>query len=212
MVKRKRRWIDWTLAGLLAAAALAIPASVMWIGAQDRLSAPVAPARVETAPPIAEVARLAREMKLITVTVDSTVKATRRDQRWRGTAAATVEAPVRHSYGVDLAGLTDGAFKYDYLRRGYVVTLPPPKRIASEVDGSHPTRQEISVTGTRFKKLSGMEQLHEAHKAIYSEALKQQLPKDRREEVRRVTREQVAAALGAIVGGDYEVRVKFEDE
>jgi len=208
---KRRRWIDWALAGLLVAAAVAIPASLLWIGREvPRLAE--GPVRVEVAPPVAEVARLAREMKLITVSVDSTVRATRRDERWRGTAAATVEAPVRHSYGVDLSGLADGAFEYNYLTRGYVVTLPAPRRIASEVDGGHPTREEIAVTGTRFKKLAGMEQLHAAHKAIYDEAVRQQLPKDRGEEVRRVTREQVAAALGAIVGGDYEVRVKFEDE
>src|SRR5688500_4011809 len=198
MMSKRRRWIDWTMAGLLVAAVVAIPASVVMVGREQAVQRhpPVA----ESHPPVAEVARLAREMKLVTVTVDSTVKATRRDERWRGTASATVEAPVRHSYGVDLSGLTDGAFEYDYVRRGYVVTLPAPKRIASEVDGAHPKREEIAVTGTRFKKLSGMEQLHAAHKAIYDEAVRQQLPKDRGEEVRRVTREQVAAALGAKIG------------
>ena len=207
---KRRRWIDWMLSGLLIAVVVGIPASVVMVGREQEAAAltPVA----ESHPPVAEVARLAREMKLVTVTVDSTVKATRRDERWRGTASATVEAPVRHSYGVDLSGLTDGAFEYDYVRRGYVVTLPAPKRIASEVDGAHPKREEIAVTGTRFKKLSGMEQLHAAHKAMYDEAIQQQLPAKRRDEVRQITREQVAAALGAVVGAGYEVRVRFDDE
>lgn len=162
--------------------------------------------------PVAEVAQMTRAMKLVTAEVKTNVSATITDERWRGTATATVEAPVKYSFGVDLSKLEEGAFSYNFLTRDYVVTLPPPKMIAAEVDGAHPVREVIDVTGTRFKSMAGREQLVLAQKAVYEQAKRQTLPASRRQEIRDVTRQQVSRMLASVVQGKAGVRVRFEDE
>src|SRR6516225_5693820 len=59
---------------------------------------------------LAEVIETTRALKLVTVTVDSRVRTHVRDEQWRGTASAVVEAPVRYVYGVDLSELSPDAF------------------------------------------------------------------------------------------------------
>ena len=52
-----------------------------------------------------EVVETTRALKLVTLTIDTRVRTKVRDERWRGSASAVVEAPVRYVYGVDLAEL-----------------------------------------------------------------------------------------------------------
>jgi hypothetical protein len=211
----KRRRFDW-LAYLLIAAIIAIPLVVIVLR-QQRMVVPVEAwvsdvdeqGRVR---PLAEVMTVAREMKLITMSVSSTVRATVTDARWRGTASATVEAPVKYSFGVDLSELEPEAFRYDFISQRYLITLPPPKMLAAEVDGSHPIREVIEVSGTRFKSLAGRDQLVLAQKAIYDEARRQSLPKKQREEIRSATREQVAMMIERFVGPKYQVKVTYSDD
>jgi hypothetical protein len=215
-VKRRRRWKIDLIALLIILAAVAIPITVIIIG--QRRS--VMPAEAWASDidehgrirPLAEVARVTREAKIITLSVDATVRATIRDDRWRGNASATVEAPVKYSFGVDLKNIDDSAFRYDYLTRSYVVTLPPPTRIAVEVDGAHPVREVIDVSGTRFKALAGREQLIKAQKAIYDEAHRAALPPDQRQQVRDGTRQQLTKIVTAVVGDKHAVKVRFTDE
>ena len=215
-VKGRRWWRIDLIALLIMAAAVATPLAVILTGQRKA----VAPGEAWATDidehgkirPLAEVARVTREAKIITMSVHATVRATMRDDRWRGNASATVEAPVKYSFGVDLKNVDNGAFRYDYLTRNYVVTLPPPTRLAVEVDGAHPIKEVIDVTGTRFKSLAGREQLVKAQRAIYDEAQRAALPPDQRQQVREASREQVGKIVKAVVGKEYGVKVKFNDE
>ena len=162
--------------------------------------------------PVAQVLQLVRELKLITASAESTVETTVTDARWRGTASATVEAPVRYSYGVDLSGLPDESVKFNPISRSYSVVVPPPQRIAVEVDTGKPVQEVIRVSGTRFKKLAGRDQLVLALKALTEEANRQSLPADQIAQIRETTRGQIVNLVLKILGDKHPIRVRFNDE
>src|SRR5688500_7653234 len=145
--------LDW-VGTLILLFALAMPALVYFLIS----AAPTAPIAIEAATPpprTAEILRATRELKLITMRIDSRVKTTKTDERWRGTASATVEAPVRYHFGVDLSTINDNSLVWNPLTGTQTLTIPPPALLAIEVDGSHPISEKIDVSGTRLKKLSG---------------------------------------------------------
>ncbi len=159
--------------------------------------------------PLAEVVETTRALKLVTLTIDSRVKTKVRDERWRGTASAVVEAPVRYVYGVDLAGLDPDAIRVGRILGIYEITIPHPVRIATEVDGSHPVEEVVEVSGTRLKSRAGEYYLGLARKEIYEEARKSTLPREVLEEIDTKTREQVETLVRRFVGPSAQVRVKF---
>ena len=161
--------------------------------------------------PLAEVVETTRALKLVTVTIDSRVRTKVRDERWRGTASAVVEAPVRYVYGVDLAGLDPAAIRLGKILGLYEITIPRPLRIATEVDSSHPIEEVVEVSGMRFKSRAGEYYLGLARKELYDEARKSALPKDTLEEIDATTREQVETLIRRFVGPFAEVRVRFND-
>jgi hypothetical protein len=162
--------------------------------------------------PVAQVLQLVRELKLITASARSTVETTVTDARWRGTASATVEAPVKYSYGVDLSSLPDESVKFNPISRSYSVTVPPPQRIAVEVDTGRPVQEVIRVSGTRFKKLAGRDQLVLALKALTDEAQRQSLPADQIAQIRETTRGQIGNLVLKVLGNEHPIRVRFNDE
>jgi hypothetical protein len=161
--------------------------------------------------PLAEVIETTRALKLVTVIVNSRVRTKVRDERWRGTASAEVEATVRYVYGVDLAGLDPGAIRMGNILGLYEITIPRPTRIATEVDGSHPIEEIVEVTGTRFKSQAGEYYLGLARKEIYDQARRNNLPPATMEKIYDETREQVEALVRRFVGPSAEVRVKYKD-
>jgi hypothetical protein len=159
--------------------------------------------------PLAEVVETTRALKLVTLTIDTRVRTKVRDERWRGTASAVVEAPVRYVYGVDLAGLDPDAIRLGKILGIYEITIPHPARIATEVDGSHPVEEVVEVSGTRFKSRAGEYYLGLARKELYDEARKSTLPGEVLEEIDTKTREQVETLVRRFVGPSAEVRVRF---
>jgi hypothetical protein len=147
----------------------------------------------------------------VTVIVNSRVRTKVRDERWRGTASAEVEAPVRYVYGVDLAGLDPGAIRMGNILGLYEITIPRPTRIAIEVDGSRPVEEIVEVTGTRFRSQAGEYYLGLARKEIYEQARRNNLPPATMEQVYTETREQVEALVRRFVGPSAEVRVKYKE-
>lgn len=201
--------IDW-LSLLIVAIALAMPLAVF------RFSRPNLAAR-QTAqqllpPPTAQVLSATRELKLLTVSIDSTVTTTKTDDSWRGTASATIKAPVRYHFGVDLAQITDHNLSYNPLTQIQTLSIPPPTLVAIEVDGSHPVTERIDVSGLRFKKLSGAEQLNLAQKSLYDAARRQILAKKDLDQVRLATRTQIESSLARLITPSTRLRVKFLDE
>ncbi|HLJ09946.1 MAG TPA: DUF4230 domain-containing protein [Planctomycetaceae bacterium] len=162
--------------------------------------------------PLAEVIETTRALKLVTVTIDSRVRTEMRDERWRGTASASVEVPVRYVYGVDLSQLDPDAFRLGKLLGMYEIAIPHPVRIAAEVDGSHPFEEVVEVTGTRFKSRAGEYYLGLARKDIYEQARKSTLPKETLDDIDAKTREQVETLVHRFVGPSAQVRVRFQDQ
>ena len=162
--------------------------------------------------PLAEVIETTRALKLVTVTIDSRVRTQVRDEQWRGTASAVVEAPVRYVYGVDLSGLEPGAFRAGKLLGIYEISIPRPERIATEVDSSHPVEEVVEVTGTRFRSRAGEYYLGLARKELYEQARKNALPKETMDDIQNKTREQVESLVRRFVGPSADVRVRFVDQ
>ncbi|MBI3863224.1 MAG: DUF4230 domain-containing protein [Planctomycetia bacterium] len=160
--------------------------------------------------PLATVLETTRALKLVTVTVDSTVKTKVRDERWRGTASASVQAPVRYVYGVDLSDLDPDSIRVGRILGLYEITIPRPVRIATEVDGSRPVEEVVEVSGTRLRSVAGEFYLGLARKEIYEQARKSTLPKDDMERVERMTREQVEDLVRRFVGPSADVRVRYQ--
>src|SRR5438874_370414 len=118
----RRRRLDW-IALLMVAIALLIPTLVMELAKPD----PTKKQIPQSPPPdIVQVLRAARELKLLTVAIESTVTSTKGDESWRGTASATVAAPVIYHFGVDLSKIDDHNLFYNPLTQIQTLTIPPP--------------------------------------------------------------------------------------
>jgi hypothetical protein len=204
-----RRRFDW-IALLIVLIALAMPALVL------RFAIPT-PARTQalpqsSPPPTAPVLSATRQLKLLTVSIESTVTTTKTDDSWRGTASATVKVPVKYHFGVDLSKIDDRSVSYNPFTQTQTLSIPPPSLLAIEVDGSHPIAERIDVSGLRFKKLSGAEQLNLAQKSLYEAARKQILPKKDLDQIRLTTRRQIESSLTRVLGSSTRLRVKFLDD
>jgi hypothetical protein len=162
--------------------------------------------------PLADIVETTRALKLVTVMVDSTVRTEVHDEGWRGRAAASVKAPVRYVYGVDLSGLDPDAIRMGHILGIYEITIPRPMRIAVEVDGSHPIEETVDVTGMRFRKVAGEYYQGLARKEIYEKARQSSLPDETLENIDTQTREQVESLVRRFVGPSAEVRVKYADK
>jgi len=161
--------------------------------------------------PLADVVETTRALKLVTVIVNSKVRTKVKDERWRGSASAVVEAPVRYVYGVDLSGLDPDAIRMGKILGMYEITIPRPARIATEIDGSNPVEEIVEVTGTRLRSVAGEYYLGLARKEIYEKARKSELPRETMDEVYNTTREQVETLVHRFVGPSAEVRVKYKE-
>src|SRR5437868_1483598 len=91
----------------LALAVMIAPVAYLWVTNVPEKSATAAAVN-DGAPqsepaPIARAVSMTRQLKLSTVVVETVVRTRAADERWNGTAAATIEARARHSFGVDLS-------------------------------------------------------------------------------------------------------------
>lgn len=160
--------------------------------------------------PAAEVASLAAALQLVAVEVETSATAERGHESWRGDVRAKVEAPTRLLFGTDLSGMTADAVALSPLSRSYLVRVPPPSRIATEVDGGQ-EETRVEVGWGRMRSISGEYWLGQARKGLYDEARRLSLSPEDAVRVREMTREQVALLLRKIVG-EAPVRVAFTDE
>ena len=195
---------------LILLIALSMPVVVAYLAA--RPGSPSAATAPPATQPTAQLITATRELKLITMTVESRVRSTKIDESWRGTASATVEVPVKYYFGVDLSKIDDHSFSFNPLTRTQTLTSPPPTLIAIEVNGSHPISERVDVTGLRFKKLSGADQLNLAQKALYDAARAQQLSKSDLDKIRLASRSQIQSALAPFLHSSTPLRVRFVDD
>jgi len=71
------------------------------------------PTTSAASPSIAQVTDAVRSLRLITWSFDTTLDARSISDKWYGEAAATVRAPVRYQYGLDLDSLSGDDVVFD---------------------------------------------------------------------------------------------------
>jgi hypothetical protein len=204
-------WAGLVLVALAIAAGLAV---FMHHQQQSVVAAALREADNPTpARPLADITSAVQSMKLVTVEIDTKVKVERGDTSWRGDVSASLEVPVRLHYGTDLSKLSVDSISFSTLAGeygGYVVRVPPPTRIATEIFGE----QEAAAVKTgwmRLRSRAGEYWLGQARKDASGEARELELLPEDAERVRRVTREQVEALVRSIVGDKADVAVVIEE-
>lgn len=163
---------------------------------------------LEPSKPIAQVTAAVAAMKLVTVEIDTKVRVQRGEASWRGDVVATVEYPVRLSYGVDLSKLSvaDGAFSP--LSGMYIIRVPRPMRIATEIQ-SERMLPEVKTGWLRLRSMAGEYYVSQARKDAPRVAADLELLPQDALEVERRSIEQVEKLVKAIVGEGARVHVRF---
>ena len=206
-----RRWRSIALILLIAAAVgggIALRLRALERAALDEFAAsqPVTPIS-QTAHVLGSI----RKLNLVTVELATHVNAEAIDESWRGDVRARVDAPVKLHFGSDLSRLRTDALRASPLGNSWIITIPPPERIATEVFGER-EQTDVKVGWARFRSVAGEKQLGLARKDLYESARRLRLSDDDAQRVRAQTREQVATLVRSIVGPWASVTVKFEDE
>lgn len=158
--------------------------------------------------PLVDVARAIKAMKLVTVEIETTVTTTVQDESWRGDITATVSAPAKLSYGTDLSKMEVSSLGFSPLTRSYVVRIPRPSRLATEVWAD---KEQLDVTTgwLRLRSRAGEYYLGLARKALTERARQMRLSEADAEKVQITTKEQVAALVTQLVGKEASVDVVF---
>jgi hypothetical protein len=159
--------------------------------------------------PLAEVASILRRAKLVTTEINTRVSSVVSDQSWRGDVAATVEAPVRLLYGCDLSRMDVSAVAFSPLTEAYLVRIPAPERIATEVRTEEGL--DVDVGWMRLRSRAGEYYLGLARRSLYERARELTLSPEDAQTVRENTLEQVRAVLGRVLGDGARVQVMFVD-
>lgn len=200
----------WVLSGAaLAGAALAAMALRVQ---QDRaIESGAAWSRSEERMQVAQVVRHLRTSELVTGRIETIVRAQNTDDNWFGTVIATVEAPARLSYGVDMSKLESSRVVFSPIGGVYSLRVPAPKRIATEVFTGQ-EKSGVELAGLRFRSLAGAAQLGLARTRLHEQALRMRVTGPELVQIRENAREEIEALVRRVVGGTASVRVVFEDE
>jgi hypothetical protein len=149
-------------------------------------------------------------MKMVAVEIDTSATATREHESWRGDVSARVTVPVRLLFGTDLSRLRIDSVAVSPVAGSYIVRVPRPERLATEVDGSQET-VDVRVGWLRLRSMSGEYWLGQARVGLYEEARRLLLSPEDAAAVREVTRDQVASLVRKVTGS-APLTVLFEDE
>lgn len=157
------------------------------------------------------VALALRSLELVTVTIDTSITIERGDEDWRGGAKATLTAPLRIRYGVDLSQLDASRVLPAPLDAGVVLRVPRPRRIALEVFAQREAF-DVSTTGLRLRTRAGEYYLGLARRDVHEAARRLKLlPRDQ-QIVREMTQSQIESLARSILGPGAVVRVIIEGE
>lgn len=151
-----------------------------------------------------------RQLKLVTVRLDSAVTSQVEDESWRGDVRARVSGTATTLYGIDLSQLDDSALRYGPISGTYTITLPPPERIATEIaTPADDLRNEVRVGWGRLRDVSGEFHLGRARARLHDVAREQALSAEQWALVERLSKEQVAGLLRTLLDTDRPVTVEF---
>lgn len=167
-------------------------------------------ASAEPPRPLVDVATAVKALKLVTVEIETEVTATMEDESWRGDISAKVTAPARLSYGTDLSQLDVQAVGFSPVTRSYVLRIPRPMRVATEV-WSDRERLEVSTGWLRLRSRAGEFYLGLARKNLAERARAMELREEDAEKVARVTLEQVEMLAKKLIGDDAKVIVEYAE-
>lgn len=167
--------------------------------------------RSQTGVAQANVVRHLRACDLVTSRIETLVRAQNSDDNWFGSVVATVEAPARLSYGVDLSKLESSRVVFSPIGGVYTLKVPAPKRIATEVFTGQETTN-VALAGLRFRAMAGEEQLGIARARLHEQALKMRVSGPELARVRESARAEIEELVKRIAGENAVVRVTFDDE
>lgn len=201
-----------SMLGILLAGAAVFAGLALFLRAQEYAIRPEPLLEAPRLPPpqVAGVEQAVSAMQLVTVVLDTHVVVKTKDQSWMGDVNAEVRAPVRLLYGTDFSRARVESVKLGGLSTAYLVRVPAPSRIATEV---YPEREESRVeTGwARFRALGGEYTLGLARRSIGEEARRMVLKPEDEEMVRARTRERVVELVKAVAGEGVSVTVAFDE-
>lgn len=152
-----------------------------------------------------------QQLKLVTVELATHVNSESAEESWRGDVRARVDAPVKLHFGTDLSQLEADQVRRSPLGDQWVVTIPPPQRVATEVFGER-EQTDVSVGWLRSRSMSGEKHLGLARRDLYEAARRLELSEKDMLRVRSETREQMGKLMRTIVGPWAGVTVRFTDE
>ncbi|MGQ0628163.1 MAG: hypothetical protein ACT4PL_08710 [Phycisphaerales bacterium] len=158
--------------------------------------------------PVAEVSRVVRAMKLVTVEVETMVEVRTRDESWMGNVDATVRVPTTLYYGTDLSAARVDVLDAGPLGTEYAVRIPEPRRIATEIYAER-EQSEVNAGWLRLKSMAGEKYLGLARKLVSDEARRMVLNPEDARGVREQTIARVRELLTVFVGERARVRVEF---
>ncbi len=209
-------WTDSGHRGLaLALVAGVVAAALAWGWSGLRASRAIADARAtlpsQARPGSDAIATRIAAMKLVTVELRTHVHSEVTQSGLFGGVAAAVTIPVRLLYGTDLARIDPTRVRLGPDGGVCVVRVPPPARIAVELD----TFSEVASVERSWLAAwnkSGELSLAEARARAMLDAQRITPQQSERTDIRLRTREQVAKLVSAIIGERTVVVVRFEDE
>lgn len=154
-------------------------------------------------PGVLQVTDAVRSLKLITWQFDTTISAETVSDKWYGNAIASVRAPVRYQYGVNLENVRRADIFVD--SDGYTFIVPPPERVSVEVNLAE-LNQTLQVSGARWKG-QNQDQIDQARKALADLAQQTQLSPDDVARLREVSRQQIETMLRNVTGAGSSARI-----
>lgn len=189
----------WSVAAVGVAAAVGLvtywrqpPAPVV-----TTTSAP-ATAPAPAPPTLATIVSEARELKLITWSFETEVDAQSVSDRWYGDSIASVRAPVKYQYGVDLASLGEDAVFRDPATGELTFIVATPRRLSVEIDLER-LEQSLKTSGLRWKARN-QGQLDETRAQLGTVAKHLELSPRDDQRMREASREQIERHLRQVLG------------
>lgn len=163
--------------------------------------------------PIAEVVSAVRQLKLVTVEINTSVDVESSDSSWRGDASAKVKVPVKLLYGTDLSQMRLDSISLSPTMGAYIVRVPKPHRIATEIYGGN-EQVDVQVGWARLRSRAGEFHLGQARKTVSDQARTMVLSAQDAKKVTDATREQVGKLVSSVLheeGGGHLVDVQIDE-
>lgn len=207
-----RRWVRVATAYAAVLGACVGVALVLRAGERQTLRPAWAGAAGESNTALADLTAALRAMKLVSVELRTRVTSTAEHASWRGDVVATVDVPARLLYGTDLHGAEVSHDRSISGLPGYTLRLPPPRRIAAELEMGPGERTHVDLGWMRTRSRAGEYYLGEARRGLSAALQRLRLTPEDEAFVRRETRHRAAEMVRTIAGPDARVSVFFSDE